>query len=278
MAPPAAGPVLTMDLANSSVAFDTAAFDQAVRAHGCRFVHHRGIWNPVGLVDPYDVRRAEPDHSGASNGRLYTPAGVFAALFTGNSKTVQAQTSGLLDAGVAQITPARCYDCAAGGAPEQVRLMEQDRLYLADEAVLVPTQERVEASPTGRDRLKFPVVRVEVLVDAANERYRQGADFDVVEGQIVWGPRRPGANVMAGRGVVYSVRYQYRPYWYVDRLTHEIRVAQTVDALGRRSMVAMPQCAIINREYVARAEANDPLAPPSARQQPAPADGSYPPR
>jgi hypothetical protein len=77
---------------------------------------------------------------------------------------------------------------------------------------------------------------------------------------------------------VCSVRYSYRPFWYVDRMIHEVRVAQVEDEYGNRELTRMQQQAQLQREVWFEKEQRDAEAPPSPRQKPGPAEGSFGPR
>lgn len=273
------GEIVSFDIPDRiSSAFDIEAFDEAIQSHGVRFVHYRGMRNPVGLTDRFDSRRTEDDHSGASNGLIYTKAGCIAALFTGNSKDIRAMEAGMLDAGTAQITVARNYV----ETTEPIYLHPMDRLYLEEESVLVTHQQLVESHETGDDRLRFPAVQVLDLVDSRNIRYTQNVEFKVEDGRIHWcSPNRPGIDPVTGKGRVYAVRYLMRPFWYVDRMLHEVRVAQFEHPLtGSRGTARMPQSAIIQREYVYQNEDKDDQAPnpASPRQVNGPRSGGFGPR
>jgi hypothetical protein len=131
--------------------------------------------------------------------------------------------------------------------------------------------------------LNFPAIRVEYLVDNRGDSYKQGQDFALLAGQIMWlpGGRRPAPDLETGRGAIISVRYYYRPFWLVSRLLHEIRVSQVENILeGTSSLIRMPQQALLNREFLYLSESNDPEAkmPNSPRQQQAPEDGGFGPR
>lgn len=270
---PTAKEVNTLDVPNGlSVAFDIDAFDEHIRAHGVAFKHYRAMLNPLGLLAKNDSRRPDPSHGNISNAMVYTCAGVVTALLVSNSKNVQKFEGGLLNAATASLTPARFYDDAGS----RVYLSPFDRLYLCDETVLVTRMQLVEAHETGVDRLDFPAVEVLDIMDARGVRYKQETDFCVKDGNIHWCGNQPGINVEAGKGVVYGVRYLYRPHWYVDQLMHEIRVAQYEDPItGERRVEQMPQAAIVKREHVYLDQQNDPEAPASPRQAPAPASGSF---
>lgn len=280
---PSGGEVITLDIPNNiSVAFDVEAFDEAVTAHGVIFEHWRSMRSPLGMIDKFDSRRPDENHGvtggeADSNGQVFTKAGCVSALFTGNSKDLKSYDGGVLNSGVAQITPARFYK---SGTP--VYMAPLDRLFIEDCSVLVVHQQLVAAHATGHDRLNFPAVEVQDLVDASGIRYNQGADFDILDGQIVWsGAKRPGTNADTETGRVYAVRYLMRPFWIVDTLMHEVRIAQVENAFtGERKTARMPISARVVREYVFMSEKADPQSstPNSPRQASGPASGSLGPR
>lgn len=256
-------------ISNQSVAFDVEAFDEAIMAHGTEFIHYRAMRNPVGMVDKYDSRRPDQDLSDASNGMIYTKAGCLRAIMTGNTKDVKNFTGGLLDAGTAQITAPRFYD----DGESSVYLAPFDRLFLKEDTVLVRGSQFNNVTAQGIDRLKFPLAQVLDLVDADNIRYSCGKDFTLnSSGNIVW--RDTGPKI----GKVYSCTYLYRPHWYVDHLSHEIRIVQNETIYGERTMVKMPQTAIVQREYVFRNEFQDSESEDSPRKVAPPEEGSFGPR
>ena len=259
------------------VDLDPQAFDEQIFHHGVVFRHFRGMRNPVGLVEKYDTRRPDEDHSGASNGLLYTQAGCIACIFTGNTKEIRAMEGGMLNSGVAQITVARFY---VDKPQERVYLSPMDRLEVEGDPILVPHKQLVDYNASGDDRLKFPAERVLDLVDASGVRYEEGADFCLHDGRIRWKGKRPGVNPETMVGKVYAVNFLYKACWFIERLLHEIRLARTEDMAGNRRMEQMQQSAIVAREYIFHNQANDPQAPnpSSQRQEPAPADGGFGPR
>lgn len=252
----------------TSVTFDLQGFLDAIKAHGLQFVHYRAMRNPVGLVDKYDSRRPNPDTPLAVNGMYYIKAGVVTALCLGNTKEVKASDNGIVDASTAQFTPLSEYEDTG----KRVFLAPFDRLFLNDESVLVSRDELIEASITGIDRPKFPVVEVLDCVDAKGIIYHQCEDFEIdSQGLIIWKDKRPGQEVDSGKGVVYAIRYVYRPHWYVARMIHEIRIVQQENFMtGQKFMAQAPQSALIQREYVFESEAADSGTRASEE---APADG-----
>lgn len=259
------------------VAFDPTNFDQVVAGHGVELDHWVAIKCPAGLIDKTDsLQKPHPDHEGCSNGFIYRLAGTLQGTFSGNSKELRSIDQGLLDPSTVQITVPRSY---LDGSP--VLLAPMDRLFLHEVDVVVPNWELVEASPLGLDRLLFPATYVTDLIDSRGIRYEVG-DFQLQNGQVKWlpGQKSPGQDASTGKGRVYSIRYTYRPFWYVQKMTHEIRVFQTQDAEGNWSTQRAPQSFTAQREYMYLSEVPDDQArnASSLRQQVVPASGGIPSR
>ncbi len=262
-----------------AVSFDPSAFDDAIRSQGVQLVHYRAMKCPVGLIDRYDSRRPHDDHSGCSNGMIYTKAGTITCLFTGASEEMKQNDVGLLDGSTVQVTAPRFYD----DSTEEVQIQYFDRLYLAEEAVTVPHFQLAEAHISGKEKLSFPVVKVMDIMDAAGRRYSPG-DYSVGDGMIIWTGSGPGFDAERNKGIIFACRFTYRPYFYVSRVIHQVRVAQVDTALERITM-RMPQQFLLSREYVFEKSDNDDEAQPDsgdpqekARQVRGPRSGSFGPR
>lgn len=265
--------VTQMDLpSNQAVSFKVDAFDGAIRSQGVRLVHFRAMRCPVGLGDIYDTRRPTHDHAGCSNGMVYTEAGEVTATFMGSGNADKLLDTGLADGSSAQVTMPRHYD----GTETEISIARFDRIYLAEQVVLVPTWQLFEATMVGREKLKYPVEVVEDLMDAAGRKYQVDADFVVEGGFIVWvGDRRPTYDPSLSKGQVCAVRYLYRPFWYVKQLLHEVRVAQAENAQNIRKVHNMHKSMVLQREYLFESENTEDPALQTARQAPSPADGSF---
>lgn len=262
---------------SEAVSLDPDAYDELIRNQGVTMLHYRSMRCPVGMSDPDDLRRPHEHHADCSNGFLYTLSGAVTVAFLGNSKEERFADVGRLDSAGAEILIPRFYD-DKDATP--VELAQFDRIYLADESVTVVNWQTFATHASGIDRLQFPAVRVQDLVDSRGTRYAPGLDFEIRGGQIHWlGQSQPGIDPDTGKGVVCSARYTYRPFWYVARMPHEIRLAQVEDDTGRH-VVRMPQQAAIQREMWFEKEQRDAEAPhpDSPRQKPGPADGGFGPR
>jgi len=266
-----------------AVLFDPEAFDNLLRTHGVQLQHYRALPCPVGMIDPDDQRHPSEDHEGCSNGHIHVLSGDITCSFLGNSKDSILGDLGRMDGSTVQVTFPRYYDQAnSNDALIPFRPCPLDRIYLKDETITVPHPQYFAANVVGVDRLNFPVVEVTDLVDNQGKRYAQGVDFTLWQGQIKWlTQNRPGLDPKTQKGRVCGIRYHYHPFWYVQRMIHEIRVSQVEDEFtGERKLIRFPQQAVLQREYVFLAEQKDQLAknPNSLRQQHSPGSGQFGPR
>lgn len=265
---------------------DALAFDEALQSQGVTLVHHRAMLCPQGIISKEDtLRRVHADHPNCTNGYLYEKMGVITAMFSDNTANPNPQDVGAIDGSSVQVTFPRTYDLSAN----RIYVCPWDRFYLNEPDILWPHYEIIEHNIAGRDRLRFPVVEVQQLIDNRMERYTAGIDFTVdAGGQILWaeGGRRPGldTDTEGMKGRCYVVWYLYRPYWYVQRLGKEGRLIQTEDpATGKRVVTRMPfQAHLVRETDYENEQRNDspgsPGSPESDRQLRGPRDGSFGPR
>lgn len=244
-----------LDVPDETIQFDADAFDRFIRTHGVKLQHWRAMKCPIGLTDKTDAMMQAHDHTthdNCSNGYLYTYAGTISCMFTGNSAQPEFTDAGIVRNGTAQVTIPVTYD----NSDEIIRLAQMDRFYLDEKEITVIHWQLAQYSTTGSDRMSFPAVQVFDLVDSLGRSFKQGIHFDVFQGRIVWrdSEERPGLDAETQSGRVYSVRYDYRPYWYFSRFLHEIRVGQKMDLDGKIMAFRLPQSGIIQREYVYESE------------------------
>lgn len=271
------GQSFQLQLPDDIIGLDPEAFDTLIRSQGVQMVHFRSMRCPVGLKDPDDIRRGHEHHQDCSNGMVYTKAGLVTCGWLSNSKHVDLGDLGRLDGSTVTVVLPRTYD----ESDEYVDLTYVDRMYLKEESITVTCGNFTFATHiTGVDRLCFPVVRVIDLMDAHGKRYYQDVDFCVCEGQIHWKDgKSPGVDPDTNAGVICSVRFTYRPYWYVNTLPHEVRVAQVEDEYFERRLQRMPKQAVLQREYhYEKAQRDAQAKDPEKRQHPEPSSGSFGPR
>lgn len=266
-----------LDFVNGrSVSFDFEAFNDLMASQGVQLVHYRAMRCPIGLKDATDVRKSDDCSLDCSNGFVYTKAGNITGIFTGNSKREQAQEYGWLQDASANLTLPTHYE-----DEKIVHLARYDRLYLCEENITVGTWQLVEAHATSVDRLDFPAVEIIDLVDSRGKVYRTG-DYSLVNGKIKWvSQNQPGQDIATGKGVVYAVRYTYRPYWYIKSFNHEVRVSQTnmpIEGMPEteRKIHRLPYEVSVQREYFFQNQvAKDETPDTNPRAIQSPPDGGF---
>lgn len=255
---------------HDAVHMDVPYLDAFVDGQGVPFIHYRVMPCPIGKDDPYDSRKGH-DHVGCSNGFIYEKVGELTCTFTGISKDIKNLDVGFVTGSSAQLTLPLFY---TDDPRRKVSMTYMDRLYLNVEIGTVVNTQLYEHNISGKDRLKYPAVEVEALIDSHGNHYNQGEHFDLKDGQVVWrGAAQPGMNPETRKGEVCSIRYKYIPFWYVDRLIHEIRIVR-----NGPDVVRAPMSVLVQREYFFENEQNDRAAKDSARKAVAPRDGAFGPR
>lgn len=254
--------------------FDPVAFDAMLRGNGVVMEHHRAIRCPLGVTDRFDAR-AHGEHSTCSNGFIYRYVGDVTVAFTSNSTSSRLDSIGVMDGSTVQVTVPRTYD----GSTDEFAVQIYDRMFLKELAAVSVNTQLMETHITGVDRLQYKAVKIEHVIDANGVEYGDN-DFTVENGNIVWtGDHRPPFDPKIQRGTTYAVRYRYTPFWYVDRLLHEVRVARVMNfAEGRYDLERMPHALLLKREYLFENEERVRNGQGDARDVKAPRSGSFGPR
>lgn len=279
---------LETDIPAIDISLDRDAFDVAIHSQGVNLVHHKAFRCPVGMTDINDNRRPHEDHVDCQGGFVYKAAGSITGLFIGNSKSKRMEDSGFADNSTAQVSFPTDYD----EGDEAFTVAPFDRFYINEESLLVPMWQLFTHHESGIDRLKYPVEKVEFLMDNKGQMYHEGSDFVVKAGTLHWiGTNRPPNQIDSGpgmgngfgndHGAVCSIRYHYRPYYYVGQVLHDIRVAQIQDGTERK-IQRMPQSVILLREYISQnqeatgeLESNSSSSSDVLRQMMAPFNGGF---
>lgn len=280
MAKPNPSTSYPMEFPSDAVSFDPDKFDELIRTQGVDMVHFRAMPCPVGMIDADDARHPNDHHTNCSNGFIYRPFGRVICSFLSNSKESRQLDLGRMDGSTVTVTFPRFYEKEREGAPDvRVQPVPFDRLYLLDDKIDVPTWERFNISDTGIDKLRFPAVTVDIVIDSDGQLYRPGTDFSVIDGKLNWLPgHSPSVDPTTKKGRVCSVWYTYRPFWYIQRMVHEVRVSQVENEwTGERQTMRFPQQMILQRELVFENEQRDAKAKSSKRQAQGPDDRGYKP-
>lgn len=263
-----------------AVRFYVEDFDNLIEEQGMVFTHFRAMPCPVGRTDRFDIRKGHEDHAGCSNGFLFKYAGEVVGAATGNSRSKSLIDVGLTNTSSMQVTLARHY---FNQPEEEIIVAPFDRFYMKENNATVCHAQLFEANVSGLDRLQFPATDVEHLIDSNGKSYDMLKDFSIYKGQIKWiGNDRPAMDPTSGKGQICSIRYRYVPYWYCEKILHEIRVVKVYDEKQQKVVVSrMPYAILLQRENVFEGSArNDPASaePDNQRQAVAPRQGSFGPR
>lgn len=246
---------LTPKIPLFAVDLDPLAFDNLIKTHGIKFKHYRAAKCPIGKTDIYDTREPDATCTQCSNGFFYIYQGDMTCAFTSNSEQVNQMDVGSVDGSNVQITVPRFYD---NDETKSVYIIPFDRLYLTDESITVVNWQLAEYNLKNINKLRFPVERVEFLMDSTGKQYYENTDFSIQNGLIHWSKNHPVYNLDLSRGDVFTVVYHYRPYYYINRLQHEIRIGNVLNTItGERLSYRMGQSATITREYIFENQVND---------------------
>ena len=105
--------------------------------------------------------------------------------------------------------------------------------------------ERVKRQEGMLDVLRYPGVRVNMLVDKAGTEYFEGSDFKLdPNGNILW-----CANKGPARGVIYTVNYETKIRFRAIRAVHSNRFVQVASG-GKTKLVKMHEQWMLQKEYL----------------------------
>jgi len=256
--------------------FDAASFDELLQNRGLRWIHEKAAYCPN--VSDLEVQVHDPNCQDCENGYYFFPANegkpIYGAFYQNKLERLY-EINGLWEAGDAVIT----FTSYNRGGPDNQGEPSQgsmndfkvgDKLTCLD--YVFTWQERIEHSPSGVDRLKYPAKEVEFVADR-ERRYQLGTDFEITpQGHIAWlTPNRPKFNQLRNQGGIYTIVYTANPVFYVMQLLHEIRATKGVDReTGALQAIRLPQQVLVRRDYFFK-HPDDKTGPASSR---APRNGS----
>lgn len=237
--------------------FNPQSFEKLIAEMGIRLVHARPIPSP--RVKDIRGDDLDPSDNQAENGFFYYGHKDFTGTFMSNSLDRRFNVNGTFDADQAVIVIPTKY-----GDGTEMDIQIFDRIIAPD--LTVRYYQRVEHDQTGIDRLHFPAVKVDFIMDAHDRQYAEGVDFVVDnKGRIEWlqGGQRPGYDPVSGSGIIYSVNYYCRPVFTVISLPHQLRATQTRGPGGPGTANVQnryPQLAVVRKDFVPF-DPNDQVGP-----------------
>ncbi len=241
----------------TSVRDDLDAYNAFIANLGLAFKHYIAIPYVIGASETgslrdYDEAKVELDNGMiVENGFMYKYVGDVFGIFQGNSSNLVQIPAGFYNHATAYVTFNKYYR----GTDKQVSLSRFDKLVPIDppSEFKVVNWQKVEHNPTGIDRLQFKIDQIDYVGDSTGREYILGTDFVIDNGYIKWLPTgsRPGIDPQSQAGRVMSVRYTYRPLYYVNQLMHAVRAHATIDQVtGEVRVQAAPLQAVIQLDFV----------------------------
>lgn len=244
------------------VGMNPEAFQKLIEGKGIKMVHARPLPCP-NILDLHNGDH-DPACNKCYNGMIYYGQKEFIGAFMGDSNNRQFMMNGQWD--MEQVTivlPTKYLD----GTELDAQLFDQ---ISVQKTMPVRYYQRVEHSQIGLDKLHFPAISVDHLMDASGKQYTPGVDFVVEDGHIRWtSQNRPDYNLSIGRGTIYSVNYYTIPVFTIIGLPHQFRTTQALDAQGKPYIERYPQMAACRKDFIPY-DSTDKVAAPDA---PEPRDG-----
>jgi hypothetical protein len=259
------------------------AFDRQIESQGVLFRHYKAM--PTPFVKDVRGDDTDPGDNKDENGSIYYGGKDFIGGFGGDDLQRRLNPTGTWDDEQAIVLVPTTYK---DGTSLDVQYW--DRIVLL--SFPLRYAQRVEHSMSGVDRLHFPALSVDALMDSSGEQYQQGVDFNVIEGEICWvqGGRHPifdpsyadpvkaypdplqqrpspygqPALTQYGKGQIYSVVYYCYAQFTVTNLPHQLRIGQTRPPEGGPNVqTRFSQAAIVKKDFVPN-DKNDKIGPASS--------------
>lgn len=221
--------------------FDAQGFDDRISSNGVRLKHFKAIPCPGSDTESGSIRSTHAEH-GCFNGFHYKLAGCFIGVIQNNPVNKIVRPEGLVDSAICYILLPRFYE----NSTEQMHFATWDRIEVAncnEPSMWVPYWQKLQASQTGVERTRFPIEKIEYIIDANGTEYTQDIDYKLYYGNVQWinPTNQPGFDLMTGQGMPYSIRFLYKPAFYVNRCIHQIRILNTLDPIsGEKKEVRFP--------------------------------------
>lgn len=234
--------------------FDLAKQDQFVTSYAVDFIHYKATPSPIGQKDRGDYRRSDGVDVITSNGMIYRCAGKFSATMVDNERQQRRGASGITDPSHSRLILPRFYNKDALSDGDRIYMAPGDRVYIADPDadVFVSNYQKMDYEQ-GDNVPMFPIAKLEQsIIDSRAIEYACNVDYLITQaGNIRWieGGRNPGIDPDTGKGRIYSIRYLYRAYWYVESLPKEVRITNVTTG-NVRSPERMAYHAVIVREFI----------------------------
>ena len=236
-------------------------FEEQLKGQGIKMRMARAA--PCPNVKDVQGTSHPPDCELCVNGYRYYGEQRFTGAFLNNNNTISFEVQGSVLSDIAQvIVPTADLD----GRPIDANFFDVIKV----ENSQARYWQRVEASQSGIDKLRFPANQVEILYDAERE-YVPGVDFVVnPAGRIEWrSNNRPGFDVVLGHGSIYGIVFYAAPIFTILQIPVYIQEIPTQgpDGPGTPNVMArLPYVVTVRREFIAESSKQDMKLPEPAQE------------
>jgi hypothetical protein len=229
---------------------DPKAFEDLIKNRGIRWKHEKAT--PCPNVSDIEQQMHDPNCRICENGMLFYGSSEIHGIFSNNKLERMYEVIGIWDVGQAIVTFSAYMDGQDGtpGMGTAIDMQHWDKLTCLDYEFR--WQERIEHSPTGVDRLRYPALQIE-FVATKSKKYFADTHFQInADGNVQWiSQEQPSYDQLNQRGEIYTISYTAQPVFYVIQLLHEIRATKAIDhATGLNKAVRLPQQVLIMRDYL----------------------------
>jgi len=183
------------------------------------------------------------------NGHIYIQKKPVFIILTNNSTDLINTPSGLYGNSGAYATVNRWYQ----NTNETVHISQFDKMVpcSSENEIIGTAKQKFRHNNTGVDRLNFPIVDIEFLVDSDGKFYQKNVDFDIIDGVIKWkGHNRPGNDPVTGKGKICSARFQYKRYFYIKMVPHDFRSTPVINSMGQAQVKRGPMQAVLQADEI----------------------------
>lgn len=224
-----------------------ASFDQLLSNRGIRMLHAKAA--PCPNIQTVDDNAHQPNCQFCdNNGFLHYDEKEIWATFGGNSIQKTFEAHGVWEMGMATVTAPTEYPDGT-----EADFNTYDRLRIPDFTVRMWELKEYEPRSGRTQELRYPIQKVDYacsIVDGIQKFYRQGVDFNITDGNIVWvAGKTPEYNSDTEHGEPITWAFYAEPVYYVVQTLRELRITQELHA-GNKVAKRLPQSILVKRDFL----------------------------
>lgn len=192
--------------------FSTDVHDNLIKSKGHKSTHYRHALDPNRQAIDGGANISQAPDVGAVN--LYDPRPFYVAIQQLNWQDRYIIQGVHSDMTVMTVNYTTYYETQV--EPRERVFLRKNDIITVDSGHTVLVPQLFEYKPAGPQRMKFPIVDVDYLVDGNRNRYEKDIDFIIKDGLLEWvGTKRPLWYADKGMGEVLSINYWTKPVFSV---------------------------------------------------------------